>query len=118
MNKNRCGELALTAVDKNLRGSTHAQLGLEFEAAADQGEPEAEQLINKLGELHYMLRSPMNSREDEAFTNINPDQIGESFRLNNQRNQALEIIEIIDERDVYRWALNPVSAKDFSKRNE
>ncbi|MDQ6785857.1 MAG: DUF6335 family protein [Acidobacteriota bacterium] len=108
-------EMAPTAIDKNLKISTHEQVEREFENAADHGEPELEQLKNELNAPDYMLPSPMNSREDAAFTNINPDQMGEAFGLNNQRNQPLEIIENIEARDENRWALNPASAEDFDK---
>lgn len=114
-NKKRGEKIEPTAIDKNLKVSTHVQVLREFEAAADHGESELEQLKNELGEPHYMLPSPMNSREDAAFTNINPDQMGEAFGLNNQRNQPLEIIENIEARDENRWALNPASAEDSDK---
>ncbi len=114
-NKKCDEEIAPTEINKDLKTSIHEQVEEEFEDAADIGEPESEQLKNELGEPNYMLPSPMNSKEDAAFTNINPDQMGEAFGLNNQRNQPLEIIENIDERDEDRWALDPASAKKSDK---
>lgn len=92
-NKKHGEEIALKSINEITEVSTHEQVQREFEAAANQGEPESEQLKNEPGEPHYMLPSPMNSREDAAYTNINPDQMGESFGVNNQRNQPLEILE-------------------------
>ena len=114
-NKKHGGEITPRSIDEITEVSAHEQVRREFEAAADHGEPESEQLKNEFGEPHYMLPSPMNSWEDAAFTNINPDQMGESVGVNNQRNQPLEIIENIEARDENRWALNPASAEDFDK---
>ena len=61
--------------------SIHEQVRREFEYSEDHGEPESEQLKNELDEPHYTLPSPMISREDAAFANPNPDQMGESFGL-------------------------------------
>ena len=108
-------EIAPTAVDKNPEISTREQVEREFERAADLGEPELEQLKIELNAPEYILPSPVNSREDAAYVNINPDQMGEAFGLNIQRNQPLEIVENIEARDENRWALNPASAQDFDE---
>ncbi len=87
----------------------------EFENAEDRGESNLDQLKTELGEQHYILPSPMNSEEDTAFTNINPDQQGEAFGLAYQANEPLETAEKIEERDEERWELNPASADDFEE---
>lgn len=92
--------------------SIHEQVRREFEYAEDRGEPELEQLKNELNEPHYILPSPMISREDATFANRNPDQMGESFGLAFQRNEPLDPVEKIDARDKNRWELNPASAAD------
>ena len=92
--------------------SIHEQVRREFEYSEHHGEPESEQLKNELNEPHYTLPSPMNSREDAAFTNINPDQMGESFGLAFQRNEPLDPVEKIEARDENRWELNPASSAD------
>ncbi len=114
-NKKHGGEITLKSIDEITEVSTHEQVRREFETAANQGEPESVQLKNEPGEPQYMLPSPMNSREDAAFTNINPNQMGEAFGVNNQRNQPLEILENIEARDENRWALNLASAEDTDK---
>lgn len=90
--------------------SIEEQVRREFENSADHGGTEREQIANELSELDYMLPSPMNSQEDAAFTNINPDQKGRAFGVANQRNEPVDILEKVEERDEDRWALNPASA--------
>ena len=92
--------------------SIHEQVRREFEYSEDHGEPESEQLKNELNEPNYILPSPMNSREDAAFANRNPDQMGESFGLAFQRNESLDPVEKIEARDENRWELHPASAEE------
>ncbi len=91
--------------------SIEQQVEQEFEYSADHGESEREQIENELAEQDYMLPSPTNSREDMAFTNINPDQMGRAFGVANQRNEPLDILEKVEDRDEDRWALTPASAE-------
>jgi Family of unknown function (DUF6335) len=85
----------------------------EFANAEDHGESELDQLKAELGEDHYALPSPIISEEDAVFTNINPDQQGESFGIAYQANEPLDFVEQLEERDEERWELNPASADDF-----
>lgn len=87
------------------------QIRREFNYAEDRGEPKREQIENELSEPDYMLPSPMNSKEDAAFTNINTDQKGRAFGVANQRNEPLDILDKVEKRDEDRWALNPASAE-------
>ncbi len=91
--------------------SVKEQVKREFEYSADKGEPEREQIQTELGEPHYTLPSPMNSREDAAFKNITADQEGLAFGIANQRNEPLDMTEKMEKRDEDRWALNPASAQ-------
>ncbi len=98
-------------IGQNAEVSLHEQLRQEFEHAEDRGESKLEQLENELNEPHYTLPSPANSREDATFANRNPDQIGEAFGLDFERNEPLDPVDEIEERDENRWELNPKSAK-------
>lgn len=98
---------------KNEEVSLHEQVRREFAKSEDHGEPESEQLKNELNEPDYTLPSPMISLEDAAFANINPDQIGEAFGLDVERNEPLDPVEEIEERDENRWELNQKSAKEI-----
>ncbi len=100
-----------TGAEERQQTSTEEQVKREFEYSADHGEPERDQIENELAEPDYMLPSPMNSREDATFTNINADQKGRAFGVANQRNEPLDILEKVEERDDDRWALNPASAE-------
>lgn len=103
-------EVATGKTDGKPDISVDEQVRREFEYAADRGEPEIEQIENELSEPDYMLPSPENSREDAAFTNINADQRGRAFGVANQRNEPLDILDKVEDRDEDRWALNPASA--------
>lgn len=91
------------------------QVRREFEYAEDLGGPEREQIESELSEQDYMLPSPEGSREDAAFTNINADQKGRAFGVANQRNEPLDILDKVEDRDEDRWALNPASAETNEK---
>ncbi len=100
-----------TGADEMQETPIERQVRREFAYSADHGESVREQIENELSEKKYMLPSPMNSREDAAFENINVDQRGEAFGIENQRNEPLDIVEKIDKRDDDRWSLNPASAE-------
>ncbi|MDI1241450.1 MAG: DUF6335 family protein [bacterium] len=102
---------APTGAPEKQKTSIEEQVKREFKYSADHGEPEQEQIQSELAEQDYMLPSPMNSREDVAFTNINPDQMGMAVGVANQRNEPLDILEKVEDRDEDRWALNPASAE-------
>ncbi len=97
--------------DEQPEPSLAEQVRREFEYAEDRGEPVREQIENELSEQKYMLPSTENSKEDAAFNNINPDQKGLAFGVANQRNEPLDILEKVEDRDDDRWALNPASAE-------
>ncbi len=99
------------ASDEKKESSIEEQVRREFEYAEDRGEPEREQIENELSEQKYMLPSPENSQEDVAFNNITADQEGLAHGIANQRNEPLDILEKVEDRDDDRWALNPASAK-------
>lgn len=111
-NPKQDGKITSAKVGENAEVPLHEQVRREFEQSEDRGEPESEQLKNELDEPHYTLPSPMISREDATFTNINPDQMGESFGLDFQRNEPLDPVEKIEARDKNRWELNPASDTD------
>lgn len=92
--------------------SVHEQVIREFEHAADTGESELEQLKTEANRPKYVIPSPMISREDAAFQNINPNQIGEAYGVANQRTEPVDILEKVEDRDDDRWALNPASAAE------
>lgn len=110
-NQKQNGKITPAKTGQNVEVSIDEQVRREFEYSEDRGTPESEQLENELSEPHYTLPSPMNSREDAAFANINPDQMGESFGLAFQRNEPLDPVEKIEARDENRWELNPASAE-------
>lgn len=92
-----------------------AEVQQEFENAEDRGESALEQLTTELEEEHYILPSALVSREDSVFSNISPDQQGESFGLAYQPNEPLDSVEKIEDRDESRWEMNPASADDFEE---
>lgn len=87
----------------------------EFKNASDRGESNLNKIKAELGELNYILSSPIISEEDTTFKNINPDQQGEAYGLAYQANEPLDTAEKIEERDEERWELNPASADDFEE---
>jgi hypothetical protein len=101
--------------DKQPEPSIEQQVKREFEYAEDRGEPEREQIENELSEEKYMLPSPEHSREDAAFNNITADQRGLAFGVANQRNETLDILDKVEDRDDDRWALDPASAIEENK---
>lgn len=104
-----------TGSDEKQETSIEEQVRREFEYAEDRGEPEREQIENELSEQKYMLPSPENSQEDVAFNNITADQEGLAHGIANQRNEALDILEKVENRDDDRWALNRASAESTNE---
>ncbi len=96
--------------NKKPEPSVAEQIRREFEYSEDHGEPEIEQIGNELSEEKYMLPSPENSREDAAFANITADEKGLAYGIANQRNESLDVLDKVEDRDEDRWELNPASA--------
>ncbi len=98
--------------------SLRIEVEQEFEVADERGRSDMEQIKSELNEPDFILPSPANSREDVAFTNINVDERGEAFGIDNERGEPLNTVERIADRDEDRWSMQPESAEDFDKRDE
>jgi hypothetical protein len=84
----------------------------EFVDAAEHGKAGREQSMKEAGEPHQNLPTPLDSRDDASWANINVDQLGEAVGLVYQDEEPLNTIEKIEERDDNRWSMNPASAED------
>ena len=89
--------------DKSKVAPLQEQVRQEFADAAEHGK--------ELGEPHETLPSPLDSRDDASWANINVDQLGEAVGLVYQDEEPLNTIEKIEERDDNRWSMNPASAE-------
>lgn len=95
------------------------QVKREFKHAAELGETGGSgQSNNEPGDSRFTLPSPLVSKEDAAFANINAGQRGQAFGIDYRDDEPLNTTRKIDERDENRWAMNPASAVDFDASEE
>jgi hypothetical protein len=104
--------------DESKVAPVQEQVRQEFVDAAEHGKAGPEQLMEERGEPYETLPSPLDSRDDASWANINVDQLGEAVGLVYQDEEPLNTIEKIEERDDNRWSMNPASAEDSDGTSE
>ena len=93
------------------------QVQQEFAVADERGKAGREQAMKEQrGEPHQTLPSPLDSRDDASWANINVDQVGEAMGLVYQDEEPLNTSEKIADRDDNRWSMDPASAEEFEEK--
>jgi|GEM_PF-6478354 len=98
--------------DNKYQPSINEQVKQEFAHAEAEGSLPVDEVKDDSLDNSYILPSSEYSREDVDANNIDPDQIGEAFGIEDQRNEPLKTIDELERRDADPWELNPASADD------